>query len=94
MKVKNLKGASELSCGCGTGLRHWERSTNTKAASCAVYGCHSKAEVGAHVTKSPSTKDADHYLVPMCRAHNQSTSELAILESVKLVPADKQKSCG
>ena len=74
--VKNVKGSSEKSpkCGnCGPWIDHWQNMSGKIAIECAVVGCDSCAEVGAHVTR-PKAQNDDYkthpYIIPMCRSHN------------------------
>ena len=90
--VKNLKGTSELSCKCGTWLRHWERRTGREAEICLVVPCKQRSDlVGAHVIKVGS-KDKGIYIVPMCQAHNMSEQDLRV-DDKALAPANKQNTC-
>jgi len=92
IRVKNLKGTSELSCKCGTWLRHWERRTGRDAAICLVVPCKQQSDlVGAHVIKVGS-KDKNRYIVPMCQAHNMSEQDLRV-DDKALAPANKQSTC-
>jgi hypothetical protein len=91
--VKNLRGTSELSCKCGTWLRHWERGSGRSAAICWVSGCAKSPDAGAHV-KKVGTGDEARYIVPMCQAHNMTDETLTLSDGAPLVPANKQKTCG
>ncbi len=90
--VKNLKGTSDLSCRCGTWLRHWERGSGRSATVCWVQGCAKPPEVGAHV-KKVGTFDETRYIVPMCQAHNMIDGNLLLSDAAPLVPSNKQETC-
>jgi len=91
ISVKNLKGTANLSCGCGSWLKHWENYKNKKAAWCTVVGCNKEATDGSHVKKANSA-DASTYIAPMCHDHNMATSVLQVGDGA-LAPANKQKTC-
>ncbi len=94
MKVRNINGTSDTTCKCGSWLQHWKNySGQSHPADCSVKGCTSKPEVGAHVQKV-SQFDNNWYIIPLCSSHNKSTGELEIVDSVKLVSANKRETCG
>lgn len=94
MKVKNINGTSDNICSCGSWIVHWEKFSNTSLRSyCYEKSCTNKPEVGAHVQKDSYT-DNDWYIVPLCKTHNgQQGQELELVDSAKLVSANKSKTC-
>ena len=95
MKVKNINGTSDNACKCGSWLEHWKNySKQDLPKYCSEKTCTGKPEVGAHVQKDNST-DESWYIVPFCYTHNAKTGEsLEIVESVKLVSANVNETCG
>jgi hypothetical protein len=95
MKVKNINGTRINSCTCGSWLKHWERySDQSLSIFCAVLDCIQKPEVGSHVQKD-GTDDDGWYIVPLCIAHNaQYGTSPYITETVQLVSANVDRTCG
>jgi hypothetical protein len=95
MKVKNINGASDKTCKCGSWLNHWENfSGQSLPAYCPEVKCMYKPEVGAHVQKDSYT-DTSWYISPLCRPHNAETGKtLYIKDSMKLVSANVGQTCG
>ncbi len=92
-EVKNINGTKENICNCGSWLKHWEKFGEQKAGLCAEVSCQKKAIVGAHVQKSDSS-DSSWYIIPLCKEHNNLFGQkISIKGSIKLVPANKQKTC-
>lgn len=92
MKLKNINGTSQTTCSCGSWLKHWEKFSGQAIAYCPVEGCLKKDLVGAHVQKAYGS-DNNWYIYPLCNAHNQSTGELEVSDTYKLVSANKQETC-
>lgn len=90
--VKNLHGTSQLSCRCGSWLKHWENYTGRSAAVCLAVGCHRQDLVGGHV-KKVNSRDEDHYIVPICVGHNNEAGSYQVADN-SLAPASVQKTCG
>ena len=94
MKVKNINGTSDTTCKCGSWLQHWKNySGQSLPVHCSEIRCTSRPELGAHVQKV-SLYDNNWYIIPLCSSHNKSTGELEIMDSVKLVSANKRETCG
>lgn len=95
MKVKNINGTSNSSCKCGSWLEHWKKfSDQSLSIHCSEKSCIKKPEVGAHVQKDNSA-DSNWYIVPFCDTHNKETGKsLEIVDSVKLVSANVNETCG
>jgi len=83
MKVKNLKGTSEISpkCpSCGPWIRHWKNHIGIESPSCFAVSCD-KASIGgdqiegAHVKKHGS-EDMSWYIIPLCESHNRMYGEI------------------
>lgn len=75
--IKNQSGTADRSCGCGSWLDHWKTYAKSPGDSlCAVSGCDSPAEVGAHVELSRvAERKGQSFIAPMCREHNGKHSE-------------------
>lgn len=92
MKIKNINGTSQNKCVCGSWLSHWEKYSGQKTTYCIEKSCTKTDLVGAHVQKANST-DNNWYILPLCKAHNQATSELEVSDLYKLVSANKKLTC-
>jgi len=92
MKVKNLNGTKDLSCGCGSWIAHWRNFTKQTATICRAKGCSRNDIVGAHVNKCNST-DTKWYIVPFCKYHNKQGNCIEINNGTDLVPANKNYTC-
>ena len=95
MKVKNVNGARDDTCRCGSWLEHWKRFSGQVLPTCCPEAkCSHKPEVGAHVQKD-SHSDKSWYIVPLCNAHNaQLGKSLTLIDTVKLVSANGDGTCG
>ncbi len=93
MKVINIKDTSDNICSCGSWLDHWKKFSNQSQTSCSVKGCYDKVEVGAHVQKDSYT-DKSWYIIPLCQTHNKADGPLDIDDSVVLVSANVDETCG
>lgn len=95
MKVKNINGTSDNTCKCGSWLDHWKKFSDQKVPTyCPETICTQKPEVGAHVQKDGST-DTSWYIIPLCAKHNgEKGKSLTVSDSVKLVPANVNNTCG
>jgi hypothetical protein len=95
VKVKNINATRINSCICGSRLEHWMRySDQPLSIFCAVLDCVQKPEVGTYVQKDGSD-DNDWYIVPFCTAHDaQYAASVYITESIQLVPANVDRTCG
>ena len=92
MKIKNISGTSQNKCTCGSWLKHWEKFSGQSTTYCPAKSCLKKDLVGAHVQKVDSS-DNKWYIYPLCTTHNQSTGELEVSDSYKLVSANKKETC-
>ena len=88
MKIKNINGTSNASCGCGAWLKHWEKFSGQKTIYCQAIGCLNTDVVGAHVQKSDGL-DRSWYIYPLCNAHNKSSTELEVSDTYTPVSANK-----
>lgn len=95
MKVNNVNGTSDSTCGCGSWLDHWKRFSGQPLPSyCPERTCWKKPEVGAHVQKD-SSSDRSWYIVPLCMDHNRQTGKsLDLLDGTALVSANVSQTCG
>jgi len=89
---QNINGTSDTTCACGSWLKHWEKFSGQSVIYCPAGKCMKKDLVGAHVQKSNSSDDK-WYIYPLCSAHNQSTGELEVSDTYKLVIANKKETC-
>ena len=94
MKVININGTNDNTCGCGSWLDHWKNFSGQSLPSyCPEKSCTKKPEVGAHVQKD-STSDKNWYIVPLCKDCNAKTGgSLEIGNSITLVSANKSETC-
>jgi hypothetical protein len=90
MIVTNVAGTSQLDCCCGSWLKHWEKLSGQTTTYCVQKICLNKDLVGAHVQKAG---DSAWYIIPLCSAHNQSTSKLDVMDSTAFVSANKRETC-
>jgi hypothetical protein len=94
MLYKNLNDTSDNRCNCASWLRHWEFFSRRKAERCSVTHCNRVDLVGAHVQKSFSTVDRSWFIVPLCIEHNNHNGHLHIDDTIPLVSANVQETCG
>lgn len=95
MKVKNLNGTSNKSCKCGSWTKHWESYAEATywPQRCCVKGCDTPPQVGAHI-KKVGVGDNKHYILLMCRAHNNAFGAVLEVESyVKFAHANIRATC-
>jgi hypothetical protein len=86
-KCKNIVGTSDnasLPSGYSSWLDFWEKKTGKVAFSCRKFGCCRTAEVGAHVQVEGYGNY--WYIVPLCKADNNSTDSFYV--SGPLVPVN------
>ena len=94
MKITNINGTSDTNCKCGSWLNHQiNYSGQTLPPTCPVLGCYKKPELGAHVQKANSS-DRKWYIIPLCTSHNSASGTLEVIDSIKLVSANKNETCG
>ena len=94
IRVRNLIGTGDHSCGCESWLHHWAQGTSYAFAPiCGVSGCNHSSDVGGHVIKIGSLDDA-WYIVPLCYWHNCVDTELIIRNTAALIPANVRLTCG
>ena len=94
--LRNMNGTAARSCGCGSWLDHWKNFTGTSVTPrCAVAGCNSQAEVGAHVDLPMVTAQKGlSYIAPMCREHNGKHGEsMKSKGGIKLARANVKETC-
>ncbi len=92
IKVKNIKGTSELKCKCDSWLQHWENFSSSNAKYCKVLKCTNEADVGAHVLKCNSD-DGSHYIIPLCHSHNQIENDCFTVEKTIFISANISETC-
>ena len=92
MKIKNINGASDAACACGSWMQHWEKFSGQKTTFCLAVGCMGKDLVGAHVQKADS-RDDKWYIYPLCNSHNERSKELEVSDGYKLAPVDTSETC-
>lgn len=91
-RIKNINGTSQNKCSCGSWLKHWEKFSGQTTSFCIEKSCINKDLVGAHVQKANSF-DSKWYIIPLCNKHNQSNGELEIIDTYKMVSANKGETC-
>lgn len=94
MKITNINGTSNRTCGCGSWLEHWKKFSGQTSTGCVVLGCSQKSDiVGAHVQKD-SIFDKNWYIAPLCKDHNNKKGEsIVISDNTHLVPANTSETC-
>jgi len=94
----NVRGTSARKCGCGSWIDHYYNNSDPGDGGhkCAVLGCGSKSEVGAHVATSDGRSDKCHYIVPMCKwCNGQDDTEFQFKSHIRPVTANKKYAgCG
>jgi hypothetical protein len=71
MRVRNIEGATGLTCGCESWIDHWCRQTGkVRPVFCRAELCLGTDPVGAHVRRAWNG-DRAWYIVPLCRDHNE-----------------------
>ena len=94
MKITNINGTSDTNCKCGSWLNHWiNYSRQNLPTYCPVLGCSEKPELGDHVQKANSY-DRKWYIIPLCKTHNRASGILEISDTINLVSANKNETCG
>ena len=95
MRVTNINGTSQNTCGCGSWLYHWRNFSGQPVPTyCPERNCLRAPTVGAHIQKDGST-DRGWYIVPLCDEHNRQTfASLDIGDHVPLVSANVSQTCG
>ncbi len=90
MRVKNINGASDQNCGCGSWLLHWAFfSQRALPACCSARNCIQRPAAGALVQLDVQG-DETWYVVPLCTWHNAlSNGTMDLSDHAVLVPADK-----
>jgi hypothetical protein len=92
--ITNINGTSDTTCKCGSWLKHWQNfSRQSLPSTCPVLGCFQSDLVGAHVQKANSLNQK-WYIIPLCKGHNASSSNLTVSDSVNFVSANKSETCG
>ena len=93
--VRNIHGTTNLRCSCGSWLKHWKKGAKSYRATCAVRGCSSEAEVGAHVISVDKRTDRQWWIAPFCKKHNHPNNEsrMFLNSRITLVSANKNITC-
>lgn len=93
MKVKNINGRRQNSCGCGTWLDHWVKVSGLPLPEhCAATTCMEKPQLGGHVQKD-SVTDGNWYIIALCVKHSIRAASLEIVDTTKLVSAHVNETC-
>lgn len=88
---KNKNGTSNRTCNCGSWKNHWINNSGKKwPAECSILGCNHKATLGAHIINNNVPGE---YIVPACDSCNKSSTEFDLKGGIKLVSANRQKTC-
>jgi len=90
--ITNINGTSDTTCKCGSWLNHWKNFSGQEVTHCCEITCTKRDLVGAHAQRA-NPNDKKWYIIPLCSAHNQSTEDIEILDSYKLVSANKKETC-
>lgn len=92
MKLRNINSASDSNCKCGSWMKHWERYRKQAAIFCFEKNCLNLATDGAQVQIANSS-DNNCYIIPLCREHSKSTSQIEIMNVGDLISANKNETC-
>lgn len=88
---KNKNGTSKRTCNCGSWKNHWINNSGEKWPTvCSISGCSNKATLGAHIINNNVSGE---YIVPACDLCNKSNAEFDLKGGIKLVSANRQKTC-
>ena len=93
--IKNLNKTKDKECECDSWITHWEKHRGMAAEKCSIYNCKETNLVGAHIKKVKD--DGKHYILPLCRGHNNSNKEMYITiftYYLSMVSANVQQTCG
>ena len=86
---KNVIDIPDYKGSCENRLHHWKKNSGHIApVFCPVPNCLEKAEIGALIQ---AEKDAKLYILPLCKYHSKSPSEIAVIDTYKLVPAEESE---
>lgn len=92
-RIKNINGAGDRACQCGSWLAHWQRLSGRRAAICAEVNCEAAACAGALVMKDDGGDN--WFVIPLCREHNALTGqELEVVDAATMVSAETGAACG
>ena len=87
----NKAGTSNRECNCGSWKTHWINQTEQSwPEKCSVDGCNNPPTLGAHIY-NPS--ESGEYIAPFCDACNKKSGKFNLKNGVRLVSANKQKTC-
>jgi hypothetical protein len=87
MRVTNLNGSTSISCGGGSWLAYWEKTSGQKAFMCFVKDCINTPSSGGLVQKD-GRLDRSWYVVPLCKECGKKTrADLEIWDQATLVCA-------
>lgn len=91
-RVRNIRRGNGLArCACGTWKQHWINHAGSRRTRCSVAGCGSNFDVGAHVRLAHGNAANNHYIVPMCTAHNNhNNTAIMELNDIDLIYANAQ----
>ncbi|HEY1694376.1 MAG TPA: hypothetical protein VGG39_19540 [Polyangiaceae bacterium] len=87
--VRNLRGTAGGVCRHGSWLDHWYAFTGSNRILCSMLGCGEVVDVGGHVL-AVNRADWQHWIAPMCHAHNRSPHDWPIKSDVRLISANTQ----
>jgi len=80
-------------CRCGDLFAHWKKFGRQDIRSCPVKGCSGTDVKGTFVTKADST-DEKIYIIPLCSEHSKNTEAFDVIDSIKFVNAEFNRTCG
>jgi hypothetical protein len=94
MRVKNINGAGNATCRCGSWLLHWARySGRALPRCCSVRNCIERPVAGALV-QIDHEGESGWYIVPLCIWHNATRNgTIDLSDHVVLVSADVAETC-
>ena len=82
-----------VKCRCGNLFAHWKKFGHQDIRRCPVKGC-SGTDVKGMFVKKEDSEDSNTYILPLCSEHAKSSEVLEVLDSIRFVNSDFNKTCG
>jgi hypothetical protein len=80
-------------CRCGDNFLHWKKFGHQDIRRCPVSECSGIDLQGMFVKKVNST-DEKTYIIPLCSEHAKSEEAFDVIDAIKFVNSDFNKTCG